>query len=906
MRLLRISAGLVAGLVIFVALAALVAPDTTVRLLAGRAAAWSGIDADGLDTLDVSLSDARISGGPISFGQGPGEWARIGRLLADLDGAKLVTGRLVVEDLALADADLKLTFAPDDRPRLNGIPLAPPAGEAQEQRTADTDAAARPRVPDIAVHKASLDGVRVEISTGAGRALPVAIDHLHLENLSPEAPDTPATFGLAGRAGEARFDVNGEAKVFGDPIDVVLDGGFEGVSLAEVEAVAGPLGLSRREGRLSSSGRHHLTLAAPGRVELASTGALTAAGVDVAVPGSVAVRLDSGTFTLDGGVTTAPEGGVEIRNRAPLDMAGLAVAWSEKGSVRLAAGRVEADIAATLAPGGTLAAKLAGPVPVTGLVVAWSETGAVFLDSGTARVDLDVTRQPDGAMRIAGPMAIDGGSGGIRSGGSFQLSYQGIDARYPDARIELAADGTAIVDGKPGATLTGFALAEPTPVQAERAVVTAERLHLRSPEEGVLVEYEGGLDLHQASVPLDEAARLRMAELGFRLSGFRYDEEPNLAAIVRGDIAGRATGIRKEGEQKKKGSVPFPVVEGTLTLAGLDLMLTPSGGIRRLALGPQTEVVLAGVARGRPHHLSLGLERFEIADLDSDVPDQLTRADIVAVVNDRGRIELKENVKPFATPPEFVFTGSIRALELPDLSPYVAAAAGLDVESGRLAATGRVTAAGGKLDGIVEVDIQTLALKPAAKEGYDPAADLTGVPVDIAVALLEDANRRIDVSLPISGDLSSPEVDYCDVIRTALLGAVRLVVTAPFQGSGKKGTATGFGPVPFPPGGAAIGADAAGQLERMAKLLAEKPRLRLQVCGRATGADAKAMAAAPGSAPGSGEAVSARLLALAQERGRVVADSLATSAGVQPTQVQECRPTADARDPGAPRVEARF
>jgi hypothetical protein len=245
-------------------------------------------------------------------------------------------------------------------------------------------------------------------------------------------------------------------------------------------------------------------------------------------------------------------------------------------------------------------------------------------------------------------------------------------------------------------------------------------------------------------------------------------------------------------------------------------------------------------------------------------------------------------------------------LVVPDLSPYTAASVGLNVESGRLAATGRATATGGKLDGIVEVDIQTLALAPAAKEGHDPAADLTGVPVDIAVALLEDANRRIDVSLPITGDLSSPEVDYCDVIRTALLGAVRLVVTAPFQGNGKKGAATGFGPVPFPSGGAVVSTDADGQLERMARLLAEKPRLRLQVCGRATGADARAMAAAPGGAAASAEAVSARMLALAQERGRVVAERLATATGVQPDQVQECRPIADARDAGTPRVEARF
>ncbi|MEM5709642.1 DUF748 domain-containing protein, partial [Elizabethkingia meningoseptica] len=159
------------------------------------------------------------------------------------------------------------------------------------------------------------------------------------------------------------------------------------------------------------------------------------------------------------------------------------------------------------------------------------------------------------------------------------------------------------------------------------------------------------------------------------------------------------------------------------------------------------------------------------------VPDQLTQADIVLTVNERGRIELSERVKPFARPPEFVFDGSIRDLELPELSPYLAALIGLNAESGRFAATGRATAENAKLKGVVDLDIQTLDLVAAAKKGRDPVVDLAGVPVDLAIALLENADRRIDVSLPFSGDLSSIEVDYCDVIRTALLGAVRLAVT---------------------------------------------------------------------------------------------------------------------------------
>ncbi|MCU0895859.1 MAG: hypothetical protein MUD06_16480, partial [Rhodospirillales bacterium] len=154
---------------------------------------------------------------------------------------------------------------------------------------------------------------------------------------------------------------------------------------------------------------------------------------------------------------------------------------------------------------------------------------------------------------------------------------------------------------------------------------------------------------------------------------------------------------------------------------------------------------------------------------------------------------------------------------------------------------------------------------------------------------------------PFSGDLSDPEVDYCDVMRTALLGAVRLVVTAVVPGAGGKGQKQTLQPVPFDPGSTAVTADGARQLDQVGGMLAGKPRLRLQVCGRATAADARAL-----GAPQTSGGQSPKLLALAQERSRVAVERLAGVRGVRPDQVQECRPTANATDTGAGRADVRF
>lgn len=902
MRHLSILAGLIGGILLFALAFVLIAPDTVARLLVARAAAWSGIDAQGLDTLDVSLGEARISGGPLSFGGGTGKPARVGLLRADLEGAALFSGRVVFEELVLADADAELVIDGQGRVSLNGIPFV--ASAERGAREEEPREAGKPSAPPLTIQRATIEQVRLDIRRGENASFPLHLDRLRLDDLSAEAPEAAAKFEIAGSGRDVRFSYSGEAKPYLDPIEAVVEGSFENLSLAEVEALAGPLGLTRAEGRLAAEGSHRLTVSPQKSLDVTSNGTLTATGLDIALPGLNAVRLERARLGLDGSATAGEDGRVELSNRAPWEIAGLVVAWSHTGAVRIAEANVDATIdVETLAAGG-VAAKIRGVVPLQGHAVAWSDTGSIHLDSGTARLDIEVTKAPDGAMQIAGPMAITGGgTGGIRSGESFRLSYRGINADFPDARIDLAADGTARVEGRPVATLSGFALAAPLSLDAATAVATARSLHVLSPAEGVVVDFRGDLNLEDVAMPVEGEAPLLARTLTFELAPMRYDEEASGASKLNSDIVSRAVGVSRDGRH----AVPFPVRDGELKLAGLDLALTPDGGIRRLALAPETQAVLEGSARGRPHHLAVGLDRLEITDLDPGVPDQLTRADIAVTLNQSGRIELTERVKPFVRPPEFIFEGAINSLELPQLSPYVAAATGFNVESGRLAATGRATAEGGKLDGVVDLDIQTLDLVPVAKKGDALESDLIGVPLDLAIALLENSKRKIDVSLPFSGDLSHPEVDYCDVIRTALLGAVRLVVTAVLPGGDSKDQAPALAPVPFDPGSTALNAGAARQLDQVGGMLARKPRLRLQVCGRAAAADARALGAAPspGTARTTADA-STRLLALAQERSRVAAAGLAAVSGVRPDQVQECRAKADATDAGAARADVRF
>ncbi|HOS86565.1 MAG TPA: hypothetical protein PLT46_05520, partial [Burkholderiaceae bacterium] len=110
------------------------------------------------------------------------------------------------------------------------------------------------------------------------------------------------------------------------------------------------------------------------------------------------------------------------------------------------------------------------------------------------------------------------------------------------------------------------------------------------------------------------------------------------------------------------------------------------------------------------------------------------------------------------------------------------------------------------------------------------------LPVKLAVALLADRNGVIDINLPISGSLNDPQFSLGSVILKVIVNLITKAITAPFTllasafgGSGGEE----LGTVPFAPGSAALSAQAIAGLDRVAKVLADRPVLIMTVTGMA-------------------------------------------------------------------------
>jgi hypothetical protein len=115
--------------------------------------------------------------------------------------------------------------------------------------------------------------------------------------------------------------------------------------------------------------------------------------------------------------------------------------------------------------------------------------------------------------------------------------------------------------------------------------------------------------------------------------------------------------------------------------------------------------------------------------------------------------------------------------------------------------------------------------------------DATSLPVLLAVALLQDRKGRIEIDMPIRGDLSDPDFKYGKVVLSTLLNLLTKVVASPFTLLGKLIPGGGAGEelqfIEFQPGSAAVVSEETKKIGVLAKALEERPGLRLDITGTA-------------------------------------------------------------------------
>jgi hypothetical protein len=108
------------------------------------------------------------------------------------------------------------------------------------------------------------------------------------------------------------------------------------------------------------------------------------------------------------------------------------------------------------------------------------------------------------------------------------------------------------------------------------------------------------------------------------------------------------------------------------------------------------------------------------------------------------------------------------------------------------------------------------------------------LPLDLAIAILSDAQGVIDLALPVRGNVDHPEFSYGHLVWQALVNVITKVATAPFRalaglfGGGGENVES----VVFEAGSDAVSPPEREKLKQVAEVLGKRPRLKLTVHGR--------------------------------------------------------------------------
>jgi uncharacterized protein involved in outer membrane biogenesis len=561
--------------------------------------------------------------------------------------------------------------------------------------------------------------------------------------------------------------------------------------------------------------------------------------------------------------------GEPLAGLAALDLAGLSLAWPEKtlsgASLRLTA----PSLAVALLPDGSLnlqrlVAPAAGgePVAATEPPPAGEPTPLPLADWRLALGELAVS---DMAVRfddrgVDAPEPLDLSAIALRIG---PLSNQ-PGARFPlSASARVAGQGRFAAEGELGllphpdaairVTLADLplTLAQPYLDRYANVLIEGGALHLQAalahgPDEPLAIR--GALDITGLETRGKRQKRPLLGWQRARIDNIEYSAAANSLAVSSLAFDTPYLRLRINEDQTTNFQRLLVTAPETGPGAAAAAPVGTSAGsgepAKPLALGLGKITVANGTADFTDRTLPITFQTTvtalegETSALDLASREPLTLA-LEGQVADYGLARVKGSLLPRdpeeSTRLELLF----RNVEVPDLSPYTVKFAGHEIASGRMDLDLRYSVEQGRLKGDNNIVLRDLEL--GRKVPYEGALDL---PLGLAIALLRNPDGRIDIDLPVEGDMNNPEFRLGGVILSAIGNLLTRAVTAPFRllGALVGIDSAQFDSIDFEPGTARLAPPEREKLAKLAEAMAQRPQLALEIPGAyAEGPDGAAL-----------------------------------------------------------------
>ncbi len=291
--------------------------------------------------------------------------------------------------------------------------------------------------------------------------------------------------------------------------------------------------------------------------------------------------------------------------------------------------------------------------------------------------------------------------------------------------------------------------------------------------------------------------------------------------------------VKKPGDAETTGTSP-PVEDPTVAssaqaAAPLPVPVSAATQTPALAIGKIT------LARGGVNFTDHFIKPNYSADLSEIAgsvgkmtQDTAGDVELHGFVQKTAPLAITGSVNPLAKDLFLDIKADAKNIELPPLTAYSIRYAGYSIDKGKLSMDVKYHLENRKLLAENHVNLDQLTF---GEKVDSPTA--TKLPVLLAVSLLKDRNGVIDINLPISGSLDDPQFSMGGIIVKVIVNLFVKAVTSPFALIGSMfGGGEELAYVEFTPGRAAITPDSEKKLVSIAKALAERPALKMEIAGR--------------------------------------------------------------------------
>ena len=208
------------------------------------------------------------------------------------------------------------------------------------------------------------------------------------------------------------------------------------------------------------------------------------------------------------------------------------------------------------------------------------------------------------------------------------------------------------------------------------------------------------------------------------------------------------------------------------------------------------------------------------------------RADVLleGMWSNHAPVKITGQINPLVDTPYVNLNLNISDIELSPFSPYSGKYIGYILEKGKLTFNVAYLMENRKLDATNSIAINQLTLGDSVE-----SPDAVSLPFKLAVALLKDREGNIALDLPVSGSLDDPEFKIGRVVLTVLKNLIVKIVSSPFAALGAlAGGGEELSYLEFDAGISEINEENGQKMDKLARILFERPGLNLDIQGAAT------------------------------------------------------------------------